>query len=126
MAKAKIKLNHERHYSRDAYEFVSKAIKLAINRLDTSRHLSAYEVLQACRELALAEYAFLANEVLQSWGIHQPSDIGEIVFQMISHGILSASENDKLSDFDVSFELFKSDEVKGVNAKKVHDPIILD
>ena len=114
-------------YAPDAYNFVDKAIKHALSKLDDKRHLTAYEVLMSCRETAIKEYGFLSGEVLRSWGIKSSKDIGEIVYQMIRNNILSASKDDKQSDFEIQFELFepiKSD--SQVSPKKIHDPIICD
>lgn len=113
-------------YTIDAYKFVDNAIKNALNNLENKRHLSAYEVLISCRDLAIKEYSFLAEEVLRSWGIESSKDIGEIVFQMIKKNILSASAEDKQSDFEIKFELFENKNLSSKTPKKVHDPIICD
>lgn len=114
-------------YAPDAYMFVDKAIKMALANLKQSRHLSAYEVLISCRNLAIQDYGFLASEVLRSWGIQSSKDIGEIVYQMIRNNILSASAEDKQSDFEIQFELFENTSPKNpVSPRKVHDPIICD
>ena len=120
--------NSNIQYAPEAYSFVDNAIKNAIQKLDNKRHLTAYEVLVSCRETALKEYGFLSEEVLRSWGITSASDIGEIVYLMIKNNMLSASKEDKQSDFEIQFDLFE----KGTKAKitihprKIHDPIICD
>ena len=115
-------------YAPEAYSFVDNAIKYAVKKLENKRHLTAYEVLLACRETALKEYGFLSEDVLRSWGIKKASDIGEIVYQMIQNNVLSASKDDKKSDFEIQFELFEGKtKIKTIiNPRKVHDPIICD
>ena len=120
--------NSNIQYAPEAYSFVDNAIKNAIQKLDNKRHLTAYEVLLSCRETALKEYGFLSEEVLRSWGITSASDIGEIVYLMIKNNVLSASKEDKQSDFEIQFDLFeKGIKVKPtIHPRKIHDPIICD
>jgi uncharacterized repeat protein (TIGR04138 family) len=70
----------------------------------------------------------LSEDVLRSWGIKKAGDIGEIVYQMIQNNVLSASKDDKKSDFEIQFELFEGKtKIKTIiNPRKVHDPIICD
>lgn len=123
-----IEKNSNLQYAPEAYSFVDNAIKNAVKKLDNKRHLTAYEVLLSCRETALKEYGFLSEEVLRSWGIKSASDIGEIVYQMIKSNVLSASKDDKQSDFEIQFELFegKTKIKTAINPRKIHDPIICD
>ena len=57
-------------------------------------------MLEGFRDLALEEYGPLTKTVLEEWGIVNCSDVGEIVFQLVSLGVLGKSENDKLDDFE--------------------------
>ncbi|MBR1953423.1 MAG: hypothetical protein IKA32_12640, partial [Lentisphaeria bacterium] len=43
----------------------------------------------------------LAPEVLENWGISTASDVGNLVYNLISVSILSASPGDRRSDFDI-------------------------
>ncbi|MBR2357338.1 MAG: hypothetical protein IKA65_04865 [Lentisphaeria bacterium] len=92
-------------YAPDAYEFVTGAVIEQVNRLDPPRHLSALEVLQGLKKQLADEFGILTALILESWNIQSASDIGEIVFDLINLQILSASAEDKRSDFDVEFKL---------------------
>ena len=50
----------------------------------------------------------MAITVLNEWGIHSTSDIGEIVFNLIASGDLDKTPSDKRSDFDDVFDFAKA------------------
>jgi uncharacterized repeat protein (TIGR04138 family) len=118
-------------YSIEAYAFVLESLKLARNRklkerrkrADRSRprkkasradepkttvedpgHVSGRELSLAARRLALRAYGMMAITVLEQWGIRSTSDIGEIVYNLISSGDLDKTPSDKRSDFDDVFD----------------------
>ena len=92
-------------YHPDAYEFITDCVINRISALSTARHLTALELLQALRKQLDVHFGALTGLILEEWKIHSASDIGEIVFDLISMQILSASAEDKRSDFDVEFAL---------------------
>lgn len=92
-------------YHPDAYEFITSCVIDQVNNLPRARHLSAAELLAGLKKQLHSNFGFLAADVLDSWGIKSASDIGEIVFDLISINILSASEDDKRCDFDLQFNL---------------------
>ena len=92
-------------YQPDAYEFITDCVINRISALSTARHLTALELLQALRKQLDVHFGALTGLILEEWKIHSASDIGEIVFDLISMQILSASAEDKRSDFDVEFAL---------------------
>lgn len=92
-------------YTPDAYEFVTTGVIEQVQAMEEPRHLSALEVLQNLRDQLLENFGLLAPAVLKEWNIRQASDIGEIVFDLIEMQILSASEDDKRSDFNIEFDL---------------------
>ena len=96
-------VNTDPRYAAEAYSFVSDAVTFTVNRLKEHRHVSAGELLSGMRDFAEKEYGVLAREVLQNWGIFTASDIGELVYLLISVQILSASPGDKRSDFDIDY-----------------------
>ncbi len=71
-------------------------------------HVSGAELCQAARRLALRYYGLMAITVLNEWGIHSTSDIGEIVFNLIASGDLDKTPSDKRSDFDDVFDFAKA------------------
>lgn len=92
-------------YAPDAYEFITDCVIRQVSDLDVPRHLSARELLQKLRTQIQSAFGFMSATVLQEWKISSASDIGEIVFDLIQLGILSASEEDQRSDFDIDFDL---------------------
>ena len=92
-------------YAPDAYEFITSCVIEQVNALDKVRHLSAEELLRGLKKQLQDNFGFLACNVLENWNIKTASDIGEIVFDLIGLNILSASEDDKRSDFELGMPL---------------------
>ena len=49
--------------------------------------------------LAHEEFGPLAAPVFEEWGLTRPEDVGEMVFQLIEAGQLSARPEDRREDF---------------------------
>lgn len=64
------------------------------------RHLSAQELCEAARQLALEQYGFMAKTVLNNWGLTCTGDFGEMVFNLIRIGECSKTDDDRREDFD--------------------------
>ena len=92
-------------YAPDAYEFVTNCVVSQVNSLTEARHLSALELLEGIAKQLKDSFGFLAGEILECWQIKTASDIGEIVFDLIGMNILSASPDDRRSDFDIDYPL---------------------
>jgi uncharacterized repeat protein (TIGR04138 family) len=110
-------LAHDSRYAFHAYVFVLEALEYTKNqrksqvrtrtrakRGDHSRHVSPRELCLGARDLALRHYGLLAMMVLHQWGIRSTSDIGEIVFNLISSGDLEKTPADSRSDFEAVFD----------------------
>ena len=81
-----------------------------MSSLGEPRHVSGAEVAGAVRQLALERYGPLARTVLEHWGLHDTSDIGEIVFALVDCGVLIKQPEDSQEDFEGLFtfeEAFK-------------------
>ena len=99
-------LKDDRRYKIDAYVFVFEALHYAHNVLkmeserpaeseaeddepddtgarESERHLTGQQLCEAIRQYALEQYGYMAQDVLQSWGITSTGDFGEIVFNVI-------------------------------------------
>ena len=96
----------EPKYAESAYLFLLAALRRCMNRLDRPRHVSGRELADAVKELALDRYGPLARTVLEHWGVHSTSDLGEMVFLMVDHGVLTKRPSDSREDFEdlYSFE----------------------
>jgi uncharacterized repeat protein (TIGR04138 family) len=57
------------------------------------------ELLNGVVAYAVQEFGSMAVAVLESWGIREGEDIGEMVFQLIEAGAFGRSEEDSPDDF---------------------------
>jgi len=120
-------LKDDRRYKIDAYAFVFEALNYAHAQLgmgadhpaeveteeeipeegtpkEAERHLTGQQLCEAIRQYALEQYGFMAQCVLNSWGVYSTSDFGEIVFSLIGIGQMRKTPDDKREDFDNVFD----------------------
>ena len=111
-----------RRYDREAYLFVFRALQDVQRRVHSApapaepaagatgrvvrqgRHVTAAELCEGVRRTAVAEFGGLAESVLRDWGLTGTGDVGEIVFELVDRGELSASDGDRPEDFRGLFE----------------------
>lgn len=65
-----------------------------------TRHITGAELARGIASLARQRWGFLANMVLNRWGVSTTRDMGEIVYLMIKHNWMTAQETDRIEDFD--------------------------
>ena len=96
----------ERHsdYAPEAYSFIAEAVTFTVGRLPRARHVTGEELLVGVRDFAQEKFGPLGAKVLAEWGISAPLDVGKAVFYLIEVGVLSATPEDKLEDFDRDFD----------------------
>jgi len=87
-------------YKLDSYSFVLAALNFTVGRFPKPKHVTGPELCNGIREFALTQYGPLARQVLQYWGIERTRDFGELVFALIDAGLMSKTDEDKISDFD--------------------------
>jgi uncharacterized repeat protein (TIGR04138 family) len=119
-------LQKDRRYKFDAYVFVFEALNYAhevlklgsnqpadegVQAVPTERaekrperHLSGQELCEAIRRYALEQYGYLAKNVLNSWGVHNTGDFGNIVFNLIEIKQMKKTSKDRREDFDDVFD----------------------
>jgi len=122
-------LKDDRRYKIDAYAFVFEALNFAHNQLgmgserpaeaeteseeeeteepsakEAERHLTGQQLCEAIRQYALEQYGYMAQCVLNSWGVKSTGDFGEIVFNLISIGQMRKTSDDRREDFDNVFD----------------------
>ncbi|WP_420634548.1 Minf_1886 family protein [Candidatus Palauibacter sp.] len=90
-------------YTEAAYLFLLSALQRRLSSLELPRHISGAEVADAVRELALERFGPLARTVLEHWGVHDTTDIGEIVFALVDGGVLIKEPDDSREDFEGLF-----------------------
>lgn len=119
-------LKDDRRYKIDAYVFVFEALHYAHNVLKMGserpaeveaeddepdepgsrdeRHLTGQQLCEAIRQYALEQYGYMAQNVLESWGITSTGDFGEIVFNLIRVGQMRKTKDDAREDFNNVFD----------------------
>jgi uncharacterized repeat protein (TIGR04138 family) len=68
------------------------------------RHLTGQQLCEAIRQYALEQYGYMAKCVLNSWGVRNTGDFGEIVFSLIAIGQMRKTKDDRREDFDHVFD----------------------
>ena len=100
----------ESRYDEQAYLFVLSALEYTQSRLDARRHITAGELAESCRSLALERFGLMSRIVLERWGLFSTSDIGEIVYTLVELGFLVKQPTDTkeefadLYDFETAFD----------------------
>jgi len=67
-------------------------------------HVSGNELLEGIREYALDRFGPMSLTMMNHWNIRKCRDFGEIVFNLVEHGILGRTENDTLDDFEGGYD----------------------
>jgi uncharacterized repeat protein (TIGR04138 family) len=91
-------------YSPDAYVFLNEGLARTLKAVQEKekryRQITGAKLANGLREFALEQYGPLAHTVLGRWGIHSTRDFGEMVFALLSIGLLGKTDEDKIEDFD--------------------------
>ena len=103
-------LSADKRYAAAAYLFVRIGVMKAIARHHPHPHeeaqqrVSAPEVLDALRELAIRKFGGEAKAKLNAWGIFKCEDFGDIVFNLIEAGLLMQRSQDSKADFQGGYD----------------------
>jgi uncharacterized repeat protein (TIGR04138 family) len=117
-------LKKDRRYKFDAYVFVFEALTYAQKVLGmgdqrtsdeeeaqqpatdkrAERHLTGQQLCEAIRQFALEQFGYMAKCVLNSWGVHNTGDLGNIVFNLIEIKQMKKTRHDRREDFDNVFD----------------------
>lgn len=102
-----------------AYYAVLDTVAACLGEASRTRleHISGQDLARKFADIALDLYGPMAIHVLDAWDIHNTRDIGDIVFGLVSVGLLSFSPNDKIEDFDDVYD-FDDTFVKPFNASE--------
>lgn len=95
-------------FDHEAYAFIREGLDHTLKHLKRSgqganRHVSGQELLHGLKDFALHEYGPMAKMVLNSWGLTRCEHFGEIVFNLVSGGVLGKTDTDRLEDFKNGF-----------------------
>jgi uncharacterized repeat protein (TIGR04138 family) len=97
-------------YSPEAYQFVFESLEPAVRLAGRDqhegqeRHVSGQELLCGLRLHAADTFGPLAGHVWRSWGLQRTVDWGEIVFVLVTAGMLNRQDTDSIEDFRDGFE----------------------
>ncbi len=91
-------------YAPEAYLFLNEGLARTLQQIQERekryRQITGAELAGGLRDYALDQFGPLAMTVLGRWGIHATRDFGEIVFTLLSVGLLGKTDEDKIEDFD--------------------------
>lgn len=115
-------LQQDERYKLEAYQFVRDALGFAQEVLGLGKpppkdedevlegeplaepHLTGQQLCEAVRQYSIEQFGYMAQMVLNNWGIHSTGDVGEIVYNLIGIGLMKKSETDRREDFENVFD----------------------
>ena len=86
-------------YRRDAYEFIMEALTFTQKKFRRVKHVTGEELLEGIRALLLDRFGPMTLSVLEHWGVKATEDFGNIVFNLVSHKVLSKTDDDTIESF---------------------------
>ncbi len=100
-------------YSNECYTFVREGLDHTLKYLKRAgvgpkSHVTGGELLDGLREYALSEFGPMTKSVLNEWGIKKCEDFGEVVFNLVKHGVLGKTDTDSLNDFKGGFSFHEA------------------
>lgn len=98
------RLLQPRRFDNEAYSFVLASLDYSLKRLKVPRHLSAEELLTSIREYAIKSFGPMARTVFESWGVKSCEDFGEVVFDLVSLGLITKRDADSRADFKKGYD----------------------
>lgn len=101
-------LKRDPRYAAQAYAFLCAALEHTVKiqqKEEEARHVTGQELLAGLRDLAVQEFGPMALFVLNEWGIHQSSDVGNMVYNFINIGYFGKNETDNIEDFSDGVDL---------------------
>ncbi len=104
-------LQQDQRYHIEAYQFVREALAYAQEILkmpaeggEGEQHITGQQLCEAIRQYSLEQYGFMAKTVLNSWGVHNTGDFGEIVYNLIRIKHMKRSKSDRREDFEDCYD----------------------
>ena len=115
-------LDQDKRYKLEAYQFVRDALSFAQEVLGLGKadspdepppleseslaepHLTGQQLCEAVRQYSIEQFGYMAQMVLNNWGIHATGDVGEIVYNLIGIGLMKKSPTDRREDFENVFD----------------------
>lgn len=125
-------LKNDKRYKFEAYAFVFESLSYAQEKMGLGqdrpaeeeeseaptlkskegrkieRHMTGQQLCEAIRQYALEQFGLMAKSVLNSWGVYNTGDVGNIVFNLIEINQMRKTKQDKREDFDNVFDFDKA------------------
>lgn len=103
-----IESGKDRRYKIGGYDFVLNGFEFYIAKIGEKRHVTGGEFSMGLLLFAQRQFGPLARTVLEYWGIKKTDDFGEIVYNIISVGLMNKRPEDRIADFFdvISFESY--------------------
>jgi len=109
-------ISKDSRFPYEAYEFLFQALAYTQKSLGKAKpqdgneptvehHVSGRELIEGIRKYALDEFGLMARCVFQQWGIHKTGDFGDMVFNLVEHGLMSKTDQDSKEDFEDIFDI---------------------
>ena len=103
-------------FGKGAYYFVREALDHTLKNLEKEKmknkgHVSGRELLNGIRDYALDRFGPMTMTLMEHWNIKKCRDFGDIVFNLVDHGILGRTENDSLDDFEGGYTFKEAFEI---------------
>ena len=94
-------LQYDQRYNARAYNLLAESIfrVMSISR----KNISSQEVLQSFKDFTTMQFGPLSYSVLNCWGLHNCSDIGEMMRNLVNSGRFAKSDDDNFDDFDLGY-----------------------
>jgi uncharacterized repeat protein (TIGR04138 family) len=99
-------LHSDPRYHREAYGFIFEALDYTVREVvggarddSGNQHVTGQELLEGIRQFALNTFGCLAATVLRGWGVRRSEDFGEIVFNLVDHGLMGKQDTDLKEHF---------------------------
>ncbi len=108
----------------EAYGFVFEALDFTVRKVHgtnrspeglANHHVTGQDLLEGIRRHALDHFGCLAAVVFEFWGINSSGHFGDIVFNLVDHGLMGKQDSDKKEDFSCGYGGRSFDEVFRVN-----------
>lgn len=121
-----IESGRDARYSIGAYLFVLSGLEFYLIRLGEKRHVTGQELSLGLLDFAHKQFGPLGRSVFSYFGINATDDLGYIVYNLISIGVMSKQPEDKLEDFfkvtdiDVFFKTRENYEVDKIFIKRIN------
>jgi len=110
-----IAVEKESRFDPEGYQFLRKSLESTIKKRakgkqtqTVSQHVTAAELLDGFRRLALKEFGPMTPTVLRYWGIESCPDIGRMVFHLVEAGAFGRTQDDTLEGFENGFDFHEA------------------